>query len=312
MKKILAVFAIFFAIGCNMLESPTAPSSYRGRSEVRNLTAWSPCIVVQTPGYRGDREFEVQMASLRKLHDAGRLEWVRLGDVDSRGNGRDYAIEAKRIGLKILGIMGLEDLEEWGNWENSFDRLYSIFPEVDVWEIGNEVTSQAINSRPATPEEYMEKFKRLYDHVRINYPRAVLTSAASPGSVAGSTDLQRFIELGLLEMDVIVVANVYDFSYRGRAIQEYANVFSQYREKLSRKRIWVTETGSPIAEQQVAYVENTYPKIANTLHPEMICWYVMWSGDGAGGDTGFNLINNIHGPAIEERSLFQLLTGKMQ
>lgn len=299
------VFGIAFIIttACNKLENPTAPS----RPNINSLTAWYPCVVVQTPGVRGNRELVNQMAAVNKLHNAGRMDWIRLGDIDSNGTGRDYAIEAKNMGIKVLAILDLEDLDEMGTWENSFDARKAMYPEVDIWEIGGEISNPSINKRPTTPEAYMVNLKRLVSHIQNKHPGTVVTSSPTIGSGGGPTEFQKFIDLGLLDLDVIIAVNIYDFSQTGHTLQNYASIFSRYREQLSRKRVWITETGSPFPDKQIDYVNNFYPQLISTIHPEMICWYVMWDGDNA-GQNGFGLIKNVSTPNPEERELFQALT----
>ena len=302
---VLLASCLIFA-GCgnwHNLASPSAPS----RTDYSNLSSWYPCVVVQTPGYRGSREFDTQMSAVRKLHDAGRMDWIRLGDIDSNSTGRDYATEAKSMGMRVFAIMDLIDLDAGPSWESTFDRLYSLHPEVDIWEIGGEISNPAINPKTSTPEAYMAKFKPLVSYVHQKYPNVVLTSAPTLGSGGGPHEFERFIELGLLDMDVIIAVNIYDFSSSGYTLQNYASTFSRYSEQLSRKRIWVTETGTPFRDRQVEYVENFYPQILNSIHPEMICWYVLWDGDN--GPSTHGMLNGVSTPPYTESNLFQTLTG---
>lgn len=309
MRKTLLLLAIFSFTGCDALVGPSH-SDYENPNYT-DLRSWYPCVVVQTPGFRGSPEFEGQMSAVRKLHNAGRMDWIRLGDIDLQGGGRDYAIGAKNMGLHVFGIMDLADLEIRPSWEASFDELYSMYPEVDIWEIGGEISNPAINPRVSTAEFYMDNFKRLNAYVKQRYPRAVLTSAPTLGSGGGPAEFKRFIELGLLDMDVIIAVNVYDFSLTGHTLQNYASIFSRYREQLSKKRIWITETGSHIRDRQVEYVENFYPQLITALHPEMVCWYVMWSDDN-GSHLGHALLNNLLTGPPDNSNLFKKLTGEVE
>jgi hypothetical protein len=78
---------------------------------------------------------------------------------------------------------------------------------------------------------------------------------------------------------------------------------------LAGKRLWVTETGSSNPDNHIAWVQEFYPRLANAVHPEMICWYALWGGDGA-GDNGFGLLDRVESGETVERSLFKALAGQ--
>ncbi len=194
------------------------------------------------------------------------------------------------MGLRIFSIVSLKDLEAAG-WEAAFDSLYARYPS-DIWEIAGEITNPdpSVNPVTVTPEHYMTKFRSLYDYVRTRYPGVVLTSAPTYGTgTAGASELETFFKLGLLDLDVVVALNVYSHP----ALSSYATVIDKYAARLAGKRIWVTETGSANPETHIAWVQEFYPRLLNTLHPEMICWYAMWGGSGAGGDNGFGLLDQV-------------------
>ena len=121
----------------------------------------------------------------------------------------------------------------------------------------------------------------------------------------GPPELEEFFKLGLLEMDIVVAINVYS----NHALSRYAAVIDKYANRLAGKRLWVTETGSANPDSHLAWVQEFYPRLVNTVHPEMICWYAMWGGDGTRGN-GFGLLDQVQfGPNIE-RPLFRASTGE--
>jgi hypothetical protein len=232
------------------------------------------------------------------------LTWIRLNArLDS--SGLEYHLQARQMGMKIFSIVHLDDLEAAG-WQAAFDRLYATYPS-DIWQIGNEISNPAINRVTVTPENYISQFKRLNDYVKSRYPGTLLASAATVGTGnGGSAELEQFFQLGLLDMDAVVSINVYSNS----AMSSYATVIDEYAARLAGKRIWVTETGSSNPDNHLAWVQEFYPRLVNSVHPEMICWYAMWGGDGAGGDNGFGLLDRVESGATVERSLFKALAGE--
>jgi len=280
--------------------SPTASPAVGGVT-VQNTSAWAPCVVIQSPG---GTPFTIQIQAAKTLQRVGKLTWIRLNThLDS--SGLQYHLAAQQMGLRIVSIVHLDDLESVG-WQTAFDTLHAIYPG-DIWEIGGEISNPAINRNTVTPDYYMSRFRQLYDYVRSRYPGVTLTSAATFGTGnSGSTELARFFELGLLDMDVVVAINVYS----NASLSSYTNVFDRYAARLAGKRIWVTETGSANPDNHVAWVQEFYPRLVNSVHPEMICWYALWAGDGAAGDNGFGLLDRVESGQVIERSLFKALAGE--
>lgn len=297
------ILGLSICLYCGCQRPPASASPSPINPAVTGTTAWAPCVVVQSPG---GTPFNVQMEAARTLQRAGKMTWIRLNThLDS--SGLEYHLEARRMGLKIFSIIHLEDLESAG-WETAFDRLHATYPS-DIWEIAGEISNADpnVNRFTVTPEYYMSQFKSLYDYVRTRYPGVTLTSAPTYGSGNnGSSELEQFFKLGLLDTDTIVAINVYSDT----ALSSYATVIDKYAARLAGKRIWVTETGSSNPDNQIAWVRDFYPRLVNTVHPEMICWYALWGGDGAGGDNGFGLLDQVESGHAIERPLFRALAGE--
>jgi hypothetical protein len=292
---------VFLYAGC--LRTPTSTSPIDDAVTAHDTYAWAPCVVVQSPG---GAAFNIQMEAARTLQRAGKMTWIRL-NTHLDGTGLEYHVEARRMGLRIFSIVHMKDLESAG-WETAFDRLYATYPS-DIWEIAGEISNADPNVNPVTvtPEYYMSKFKTLYDHVKSRYPSVVLTNAPPFGSGnSGSLELEEFFKLGLLEMDTVVAMNIYS----NHSLSSYATVIDRYAARLAGKRLWVTETGSSNPDNHLAWVQEFYPRLVNTVHPEMICWYAMWGGDGEGSDNGFGLLDRIGAGHAVERPLFKSLVGE--
>ena len=291
---------LFLYAGCEQLTTPTSPA---GTSPTDlNTSAWSPCAVVHNPG---GAPFTTQMDAVSKLQRAGKLQWMRL-DAHLDGSGSEYHRAARQMGLKTMSIVALKDLESAG-WESAFDRLYAMYP-TDIWEIGNEISNgdPSVNGVTVTPAYYMAKLSSLTAYVKRRYPGVVLASAPPFGTgLSGAGELESFFSLGLLDMDIVITLNVYSHP----ALSNYANVLDKYAARLAGKRIWVTETGSSNPDNQLAWVQEFYPRVINVVHPEMICWYALWGGDGGATDNGFGLLDSVESGVPVERPLFRALSG---
>ena len=298
---VLGVCVLFLYAGCERLTNPTSPAGATLADQGTN--AWAPCAVVHNPG---GTPFTAQMDAVRKLQRTGKMLWLRL-DTHLDGSGAEYHVEARRMGLRTMSTIALRDLESAG-WESAFDRLYATYP-TDIWQIGNEISNAdpSVNPVTVTPAYYMAKFSSLYTYVKSRYPGVTLASAATFGTgLSGATELETFFKLGLLDMDVVVTLNVYSHP----ALSSYATVLDRYAARLASKRIWVTETGSSNPASQIAWVQEFYPRLINVVRPEMICWYALWGGDGAAGDNGFGLLDQVESGNVVERPLFRVLAGE--
>ena len=298
----LGVAVLFLYAGCERLTNPAEPTTGTLVPD-QGTSAWAPCAVVHNPG---GTPFTAQMDAVRKLQRAGKMQWMRL-DTHLDGSGAEYHLEAQRTGLRTMSIVALKDLESAG-WESAFDRLYAMYP-TDIWEIGLEISNPdpSVNPVTVTPAYYMSKFSSLYTYVKAHYPGVTLASAPTYGTgLSGASELETFFKLGLLDMDVVITLNVYSHP----ALSSYATVLDKYAARLAGKRIWVTETGSSNPASQIAWVQEFYPRLFNVVHPEMICWYAMWGGDGAAVDNGFGLLDHVSSGEVVERPLFRVLAGE--
>jgi hypothetical protein len=297
----LVVCALVYA-GCQRSSNPASPAA-NAAAGPQMTNAWAPCVVVQSPA---GPAFSAQMDAVRKLQRAGKMSWIRL-NTHLDGSGLEYHLEAQRLGLRIFSIVALKDLESAG-WTAAFDRLYAAYPS-DIWEIAGEISNADPNVNPftVTPDYYMSQFSRLYAYVKSRYPGVTLTSAPTFGTgTSGASELEEFFKRGLLDMDVIVALNVYS----NPALSSYATVLDKYAARLAGKRLWVTETGSSNPANQIAWVQEFYPRLINTVHPEMICWYALWGGAGAASDNGFGLLDQADSGHAVERPLFTALVGQ--
>ena len=182
------------------------------------------------------------------------MNWIRL-NVSLDGVGLEYHRQARRMGLSIISIIHMSDLESAG-WEAAFDRIYATYPG-DIWEIASEISNPdpTVNPVPITATNYMSQFKTLYFYVKARYPGAVLTNAPPYGSGdTGAPELEEFFTLGLLDLNVVIALNVYS----NYALSRYTAVMDKYADRLAGKRVWVTETGSANPNNQIAWVQEFY------------------------------------------------------
>ncbi|MFN7983466.1 MAG: hypothetical protein U0Q11_16580 [Vicinamibacterales bacterium] len=104
----------------------------------------------------------------------------------------------------------------------------------------------------------------------------MLASAPPMGTgLTGATELETFFGLACSTS----TSSSRSTSTAIRRWSSYATVLDRYAARPAAKRIWVTETGSSNPENQIiAWVQDFYPRVANVVHPEMICWYALWGG----------------------------------
>ncbi len=282
------VFAMCALAGCQSgLLSPSAPAD-TGSNAAGSVTAqevagqWSPYVGVHVDG----QALPAYRDALSALQRAGRVQGARMEI--HRNEAVNPVIKAVgAMGLEILGLVSNDHLFE-PDIERVIDRIFSAYPEIRYFQIGNEVTTILPPTGPTiTIEQYAAVFRRIYEHVQSRHPgRAILLTQSALGSgLRGPTELETLTALALVHMDpdkVIVAVNAYD-----------PDALSQYRGLLSGSlrafRVWVTESGVANPELQAMFVRDRYPLLRLYLRAERVYWYVLWGGDSA-PDADFSLI----------------------
>ena len=303
------VFATCALVGCQGgLLSPSA-SGDPGSSPAGPVTPqevagqWSPYVNVHGDG-------EVLLAyrdALSALQRAGRVQGVRM---EIHGNEALNSVikTVGAMGFEVLGLVSNDYLFE-PNIEGVIDRIFSTYPEIRYFQIGNEVTTILPPTGPTiTIERYAALFQRIYQHVQSRYPGRVtlLTESALGSGLRGPTELETLTALALVHMDpdkVIVAVNAYDPD----AVSRYRGLLTG---SLRAFRVWVTESGIANSTLHAMFVRDRYPQLRQYLRAERVYWYVLWGAD-SGNDTNFSLIRYpSRYPDYWKSPLFDLLAGQ--
>lgn len=313
-KAILSLAVLVIFSGCNSrFFSAIGPSEINDGSSgliavdtPEGQIGWSPYIVVHSDG----SAVEGYRKALLELKSKGMVRGVRVG----LSGYRDTMVQMiNSLGIEMVGIVPNESLFD-PNPEAMIDRFISAYPEIKVFQIGNEVTTinQIHGLSKMTIEEYMNVFRKIYDHVQSSPSSVTLMNQSTFGSgFYGSNELKRMVELGLKPnifspQRVIVGVNIYS----DNALSEYISTRNRYLgdPKQGGYRVWVMETGSSNPSEQISHVRLFYPRLDSALGAERIYYYVLWDGDSIGEDYG--LIRNPHDPnRMTYSPLFKALAG---
>ncbi len=279
-------------------------SNLTGPGSTLNLPQWSPYINAHTPGGVESAYRDATTA----LISNGMLRGVRI-EIDKRAYGLNnpYTKMFNSMGIEVLGLIDNYYLFD-DNIEQDISNIFSAYPEIRYFQIGNEITTILPSSGPRMSiEQYMTVLKKVYNFVRVNYPDRVLLTQSTFGSgIYGPNELSKMADLGLTSMspnNLIIAVNVYSSA----TLVSYPGIIN---DRLGGYRVWVTETGTADPNEQISYVQHTYDEIRNYLRPERIYWYTLWGGD-SGNDSGFSLIMNPYQyPNYAKSPLFKVLAGK--
>ena len=292
--SVLVILSAAVAVGgCGLFSSPMAPTP----AWHTNVPAWSAYMVIQADdaalvGYR---------QALARLVAHGAIRGARIG-LFADGRSAPTVRLVASFGIEVVGIIDNADLFQ-PDVAAVFDQYASLYPQVHVFQVGNEVTTSTSMSFDA----YLDVLGRMYVHVRDRYPNVTLLSQATFGAgIEGAGELAALASWvaanGASPQRLIVGINV----YTEKARNAYAATLADH---LVAYRIWVTETGVADPTQHVAYVNTTYPMLRTSLRADRIYWYALWAGD-AGGDSAYSLIHAPTSSAIVPGPLFQLLTAE--
>jgi len=296
-------------VGCQRgLLSPSAPGA-TGSGAAGSVTAqevagqWSPYVGVQGDG----QALPAYRDALSALQRAGRVAGARM-EIHRNESVNPVIKAVGAMGIEVLGLVSNDFLFE-PDIEGVIDRIFSAYPEIRYFQIGNEVTTILPPTGPTiTIEQYAALFKRIYEHVQSHHPgRAILLTQSALGSgLRGPTELETLTALALVHMDpdkVIVAVNAYEPD----AVGQYRGLLSG---SLRAFRVWVTESGIADPSRQAAFVRDKYPLLRFYLRAERVYWYVLWGGDSA-PDVDFSLIRYpSRYPDYWKSPLFGLLTGQ--
>lgn len=285
--------ACLSAVACTR-QSPASPSAILEILRNSNgAVPWSPYLVVQADG----RAIGAYEEGLRRLRAAGNLEGVRI-PIDPRGAAGTVTSMIARLGIELTGVIDNGSLFS-PQIEDTLDATYRMYPEIKIFQVGNEVT----NFTGMSIDAYMAILRRVYDHTVANHSDITLITQSTFGSGdRGPKELEKMIDLGLTELSpdrVIVGIN----AYSGPAINLYTSVISR---RLAGYRIWVMETGMEKPDSHLSFVVRTYPVLKGALRAERIYWFVLWGGYGR--DHGFSLIHPYE-PPLSRSPLYDILTG---
>jgi hypothetical protein len=264
---------------------------------------WSPYVGVHADLHA----MSAYRDALTALQRAGHLRGVRV-EIHRHEPTNPVIKTIGGMGIELLGLIANEYLFV-PDIEREIDRIFSAYPEIRHFQIGNEVTTILPPTGPTiTIEEYAAVFGRVYDHVQARHPgRAILLTQSSLGSgLRGPMELETLFSLALSRMDpqrVIVAINSYD----PLAVSQFRGLLGG---PLRSFRVWVTESGVADPSLHIPFVHERYPLLRQYLRAERIYWYVMWGGD-SGPDTEFSLIRQPGRYPDHWRSpLLDLLTGR--
>jgi hypothetical protein len=303
------VFAICAFVGCHSSllspsESGDPGASPNGPVTLQQVAGqWSPYIHVH-----GDGEALLAYRdALSILQRAGRVQGVRMEiRRDEPVNPVIKAVAA--MGLEVLGLVSNDYLFD-PDIEGVIDRIFSTYPEIRYFQIGNEITTILPPTGPTmTIEQYAAVFQRIYQHVQSRYPGRVvlLTQSALGSGLRGPTELETLTNLALAHMDpdkVIIAVNAYDPD----AVSRYRGLLTG---SLRAFRVWVTESGVANPALQAMFVRDRYPQLREYLRAERVYWFVLWGAD-SGPDTDFSLIRYpSRYPDYWKSPLFDLLAGQ--
>jgi len=295
MFSLISLSCLLLLASCENLQPLTGPSSLPNSSG-SSFGTWDRygCVLVQTPGGPQDIYFNIQMEVAKRLKSRGHMNWIRLPAFPDSHN-RHYFEAAVRAGFRIFGIISLSHIEQGSSWESVFDLFVRTYPEVEVWEIGGEITSPIINPGAVmNAKTYMKKLTNLYHYAIAKHSRIDLMSGPPEGNTSpdGPVMLQNFIDHGLLELKNIIVAiNIYS----PYSLIDYERVIDHPdNKKIKNMRLWVAETGTPHMENHRYWGTTFYEDIEHALNPERVCWYTMYGGDQKrNGDWPHSLITNL-------------------
>ncbi len=267
-KFAVGISILTFSLGCNGNQgsSPTGASAVNN-SGVRS--AWDP--------YLGMHPFDThnhspQEGYLDRLVSIDMVRGVRMDIPDGALVPLVNRLMAQQV--DVLGIFPDQYLRE-DNAPERFIALARMYPQVKVWEVGNEVGLFVQMS----PEEYVPIYLRIYAKAKRELPNLEILPQP-PASGEGAVRIfGKMLDLGVLDL-----ANNPDPSFRLGIVSlhfysDKSTYIYEMKSQLERlpadTEVWVTEAGINRWSDQVQFVEVNYPRLRGLWRASRIYWYVL-------------------------------------
>src|SRR3989344_2462097 len=136
-------------LGC----SPTGPTP-------TGSLPWSPYIGIHASG----EAHEAYQTVIPLLRDRGNMIGARVGISQNETPNQTIKMIGS-LGIELVGIIDNEYLLA-SDIEAKIDEIYAAYPEINYFQVGNEVTNPNIGSATMSVVHYMVALRRVYDHTQ--------------------------------------------------------------------------------------------------------------------------------------------------
>lgn len=237
-----------------------------------------------------NREFGSINDQWHEIRDTLHVKFIRIllawtdGVQDSPGAGRNYSFYDSIIsqippGVDVIVVLAhtpnwMADGSNWNvegnprstfveNWIRPTVRRYANVPGIIGWEVWNEPDLTTLASDSAlgleTADNYVEMLARAYNVIRDEDPSSLVIMAASQSIQQNFPNNLRYNKR-LQELGVENITDIYNVHYYGTRYESVVtdNGVQDFLNGVT-KPIWVTESGKTGPNEQLAYVETTWP-----------------------------------------------------
>jgi len=256
-----------------------------------------------------NREFGSIDTQWHEIRDTLHLKFVRIllawtdGVQASPGSAREYSFYDSIIsripsGVDVIVVLAhtpswMGDSSNWsaeGNprstfveeWVRPTVRRYRNVPGIIGWEVWNEPDLTTLSSDSAlgleTADNYAEMLSRAYNVIRDEDPSALVVMAASQSIQQDFPNNLRYNKR-LQELGAENVTDIWNVHYYGTGYESVvtSNGVQDFLNGVH-KPIWVTESGQTSPNEQLAYVETTWPFLLEKIPGIQRFYYYQYGG----------------------------------
>lgn len=259
-----------------------------------------------TPGFGSiDEQFSDIRNNLNVRFVRILLAWTD-GVQSSPGASRNYSFYdsiISRIPPGVDVIVVLAHTPSWmsssSNWTSSGDpratfvdewvrptvRRYSGVPGIIAWEVWNEPNLTTVSSDEALgltdPANYALLLTRAFNVIRNEDPTALVVMAATTSIQQNFPNTLNYNKQ-LRDLGIENVTDVYNVHYYGTRYESVVtdNGVADFLNGIG-KPVWVTESGEQGPNNQLAYVETTWPFLQDKIPSIQRFYYYQYSGPEA-------------------------------
>ena len=262
-------------------------------------------------------------------------------DISLNNKTEEFVSKINNSGGEYLGILDYQTVGaqpssngctsgcNWSlnTWNASIYNALKMYPEINEWEIYNEpLVGEFISGyENGSARNYFNMIKSAYTIIKKQEPNSTIVCFGGAelfplSSVqveyyfyksVWSYGASKYCDAISIHAYSLPYSSLNEYAYANTTVQQSYNFTLNLYENLTKKPVWITETGIPSnnwiqglnlsIQNQASFLKQEMFFFSNYTFIKKIYWYTLLGGTGAGADFGLiNATSSLPKPAFKE------------